>query len=237
MSASDDQGVVPDDNPRENVEPGPPDRGMEGQAGDSFEVESDTAERDSGIEDVPGAPTWPIASGEAEPETAAPPVGLNWGAVSERLGVDRRVLIHDGIIVVGGEYYPENGFFIDPRTMQARHVHAGDMALKSGYFLGEVTASEFGVTFPVEGRSTPSGRVVPPHDTGPIIGLFADRINAERARSKIMRNSLGADVGLEDGPLGSQLRVGNPLLPGRVATVIAGYEGAVLSIGGKSTSQ
>jgi hypothetical protein len=205
-------------------------------ASDSADIESRLAEQDSSIEDVPGAPTWPIQEAESDATSEAPPVGLNWAAVSAHLGVDQRVLAHDGMIVVAGEYFPEKGFFIDPASMEALHVHQGDMAMSHGYFLGEVTLNQFGVSLPVEARPADSRLVVVPHETGPVIGLFADRSDADRARNKIMRTSLGTDLGIEDGPLGSQLRVGNPQLPGRVATVMTSFGGAIVSIAGKPTT-
>lgn len=205
-------------------------------AGDSAHVESRLAEQDSSIEDVPGAPTWPIQEAETDSVREAPPVGLNWAVVSEHLGVDQRVLAHDGMIVVAGEYFPEKGYFIDPASMQALHVHQGDMAMVHGYFLGEVTMNQFGVQLPVRARPADSGRMVVPHETGPVIGLFTDRSDAERARNKIMRTSLGTDLAIDDGPLGSQLRVGNPQLPGRVATVMTSFGGAIVSIAGKPTT-
>jgi hypothetical protein len=71
-------------------------------------------------------------------------------------------------------------------------------------------------------------------ESGPIIGILADAIEAERARQKIVRGSLGTGVSVEQGPLGVELRVDRPELPGRVATVIASRGGAVVSVGGRA---
>lgn len=207
--------------PAENV---PPER---------FDIDGTLAAQDSGVADRPGAPTWPIPPGEAEPEPAPPPVGLNWGVVAERLGVDRRVLEHDGIIVLAGEYFPEEGYFLDPVTLTARHVDVGDMALRHGYLLGDLTIRDFRVQIPLNLDSGSRGRTVVRPAGGPLIGLFPRDVDAQRAKQQVLRGSLGTGLVTEEGPLGVELRVERAELAGRVATVIASNGGAVISVGGK----
>lgn len=195
--------------------------------------DSRAASVDSGIEDVPGAPTWPIeAPGTAQP--APPPVGLNWATVSQGLDIDLEVLQHEGIIVLTGEYFPESGFFFDPVTLQGGHVDVGDIALRHGYFLGNITARDFGTWYPMAApRAEGAGLPVVRPTRGSIIGLFPSRRAAERARSTLMQGALGAGIRLDDSPLGCELTIDRPELPGSVATVIASHGGAVISIGGE----
>src|SRR5438105_296317 len=47
---------------------------------------------ESAMEDVPPAPTWPLQVPDPAAEQAAPPVGMNWGAVAEQLGIELRAL-------------------------------------------------------------------------------------------------------------------------------------------------
>jgi hypothetical protein len=169
----------------------------------------------------------------AEPETSAPPVGLNWGVVANRLGIDRRVLEHDGFIVLPGDFFPSEGYFIDPNTLLGRHVDVGDIALRSGYFIDVLTLNEFAIQVPVGGMSAPTGKPVIARRDGPVVGLFADVELAERARRRILRGSLSSDLRIEQGPLGVELRVDRPVAAGSVATIIAGHGGAVLSVGGR----
>lgn len=198
-----------------------------------LEGDSEAASLESGIEDVPGTPTWPIqAPGSGQP--APPPVGLNWATVARGLGIAREVLEHEGIIVLAGEYFPESGFFFDPDTLQAQHVDVGDVALRHGYFLGNITARDFGEWYPLTSTSTPASGVSVIHrERGAIIGLFSNQRAAQRAKSAVMQGALGAGVRVEDGPLGSELTVERPELPGAVATAIASHGGAVISIGGR----
>jgi hypothetical protein len=191
--------------------------------------------RDSAIEDVAGAPTWP------EPPTgpmppAPPPVGLNWQSLANAFGWNREVLVHEGVIVAAGEYFPEEGYFVDPADMQAHHVDIGDMALRSGYFLGKTTVAQFGVLiYPVE--EEPSiGVPVPPSPAGPVAALFASEGDMERARRKLVRNALASGIRSERGPLGWELRAERPEPAGRVATVMAHYGGAVVTIAGRPVS-
>lgn len=197
-------------------------------------VEGAFEEQDSRIEDTPGAPSWPMPSTGIMGEAPIPPVGLNWGAVADQIGADRRVLEHDGQIVLTGEYFPEAGFFINPQTFDARHVDVGDMALRSGYFLGDLSVSEFHIQVPIGPAFRLIGKpVIVPQD-GPVIALFATQMEADRARRKILQGSLGSGISSEAGPLGVELRVARPELTGRVATVIASQGGAVVSVAGRT---
>lgn len=197
-----------------------------------LEGDSASASRESSVGDVPGAPTWPIeAPGSGQP---APPVGLNWTAVSQALGIDVELLQHEGVIVVAGDYFPESGYFFDPETMAAQHVDVGDFALRHGYFLGSMTARDFAQRYPLAPKSPPArGAPVVRQTRGAVIGLFADRRGAARAKAAVMQGALGAGIRLEDGPLGSELRVDRPEQTGAVATIIAAHGGAVISIGGE----
>lgn len=203
-------------------------------AGRVERVEGAFEAQDSRIEDTPGAPSWPMPSTGSVENAPVPPVGLNWGAVAAQIGVDRRVLEHDGQIVLTGEYFPEAGFFINPETFDARHVDVGDIALRSGYFLGDLSVSEFHIQVPVGRAFATSGKpVIVPQD-GPVIALFSTQVEADRARRKIVQGSLGSGISTEPGPLGVELRVARPELAGRVATVIASQGGAVISVAGRT---
>lgn len=199
-------------------------------------TDSDFERKESAIEDVGGAPTWPILSTAALAQPDPPPVGLNWGTVAQHLGIDLSVLLHDGAIVLTGEYFPEGGYAIDPVSLIARPVDVGDMALQPCYFLGDLTLAEFRLRVPTPSQAVTAGHPVVRSARGPIIGLFPDRSLAERARMNIMRGSLAAGLTLEDGPLGVELRVERPELPGRVATIITRQRGAVISLGGQTVA-
>lgn len=190
--------------------------------------------QDSRVEDTPGAPSWPMPSTGVAEDAPIPPVGLNWGVVAAQLGADHRVLEHDGQIILAGEYFPEAGFFIDPQTFDARHVDVGDIALRSGYFLGDLSISEFHVQVPISAGSASRGKPVIVPQTGPVIGLFSTEIEADRARRKIIQGSLGSGISTQQGPLGIELRVARPELAGRVASVIASQGGAVVSVAGRA---
>jgi hypothetical protein len=194
--------------------------------------DSRAASVETAIEDVPGSPTWPIeAPGSSLP--APPPVGLNWATVSQRLGIDLRVLQHEGAIILAGEYFPESGFFFDPDTLAAQQVDVGDVALRNGYFLGNITARDFAAWYPPAPKRWPAAGVPVVHRArGAVIGLFSDRRAAERTKTAILQGAIGGGIRLEDGPLGTELRVDRPEQPGSVATVIASHGGAVISIGG-----
>lgn len=196
--------------------------------------DSRAASVETGIEDVPGAPTWPIeAPGSAQP--APPPVGLNWATVSQGLGIDLEILEHEGIIVLAGDYFPESGFFFDPVTLAGRHVDVGDIALRHGYFLGNITARDFATWYPMDSTGARAqGLPVVRQTRGTIIGLFPNRRAAERARSAVMQGALGAGLRLDESPLGCELTIDRPERPGTVATVIASHGGAVISIGGET---
>lgn len=206
------------------------------QPGEVLETEGAIARDDMALEDVPGSPTWPIPTPGAPPP-APPPVGLNWGAVAERLGVDRRVVQHDGQIILAGEYFPEAGYVIDPGSMTARFVDVGELALRAGYFLGELTLREFKVDLPLERDwNEVQDPVVPVAGAGPIIGLFADETDAARAKDRILRGSLGAGIAMRHGPLGVELEVAQAERGGEVASIMASNEGAVISISGVPTT-
>jgi hypothetical protein len=196
-----------------------------------LEGEGSAASRQTGLEDVAGAPTWPIPATETAP--APPPVGLNWGTVAERLSMDRRILQHEGLIVLAGEYFPEAGFFLDPATLDAQHVDVGDIALRHGYFIGNLSAREFSERLRVSAQASQSGRRVVHAERGPIIGLFADERSPRRVKTAVLQGAVGAEISIERGPLGLEVRVGRVESGGTVASLIASHEGAVISIAGK----
>jgi len=183
-------------------------------------------------DDVAGAPTWPVVAAEAHLQTA-PAVGLNWQYVAQALDVDVRVLRHDGLIIVAGDYFPSPGYFFDPQSLDARVVDVGDIALITGYFIGSATLREFTISLPLgqDGRSQ-LRYVIPSSGSGQIIGIFADRLDANRAMRRIIRGALGAGAVIEQGPLGFELRVQRPHEPGRVASVMASHGGGVIAIDG-----
>jgi hypothetical protein len=198
---------------------------------DALDMQGAFERRESAMGDDPGAPTWPIPVPAGSP--LPPPVGLNWGTVAQRYGADVRTLMHDGYIVLAGEYVPETGYFVDPQTLRARRVDVGQRVLEHGYLIGRLTADEF----PMRLEMAPEGdgrleNVVVRRARGPVIGLFADRRDAERCRDTIVSGAIGSGVMLEDGPLGTELRVASADVAGRVATAISGHGGAVISVGG-----
>lgn len=193
--------------------------------------ESGAASRETTVGSTPGSPTWPIV-GESPPATP-PPVGLNWGTVAERFGMDLRVLQHEGLIVLRGEYVPAAGYFIDPDTFVVQHVDVGGTAPRHGYFVGDTTASEFSEHLATNPPEAVMGLPVRRTEGGPIIGLFSSEQQAERARSAVMQGALGAGVRCEAGPLGIELRVERTALPGTIASLIAGQGGAVISVAGR----
>lgn len=201
-----------------------------------LEGDSEAASIESGIEDVRGAPTWPIqAPGSGGPPP--PPVGLSWATVAQGLGLDLEMLLHEGIIVLAGQYFPESGFFFDPKTLEAQHVDVGDIALRHGYFLGNMTARDFAEWYPLASKSPRAPGVPVVHQTqGTIIGLFSDRRAAQRAKTAVLQGALGAGLRLEDSALGCELIVARPREPGAVATAMAAHGGAIISIGGQPVS-
>ena|SRR5579872_6621851 len=207
----------------------PPDDGL-----DNLLAESSLAEQQSARGDVPGTPSWPIISPTALSEPVPPPVGLNWAHVSERTGIELRILEHDGSIVLAGEYVPAPGFVIDPATFLARSAHIGARVLHHSYFIGELTASEFGLKLSVDPDPGSVPNAVVRTASAPVLGLFQDRVDAERARRQVMEGSVGYGVSVQQGPLGTELRVARTENAGRVATVIASHHGAVISVGGES---
>lgn len=184
--------------------------------------------------DVPGAASWPVEEPPQAVPAATPPVGLNWTVVAHRLGIDVRILEHDGVIVLAGEYVPAPGFVIDPDTFLARSARVGDRVLYHSYFVGELTASEFHIQLSLDPDPGSVPNAVVRSASAPVIGLFGDRTSAERARRKIVDGSIGYGVSMQQGPLGAELRVARADDPGRVATVIASHRGAVISVGGAS---
>jgi hypothetical protein len=197
-------------------------------------TESEVAEHQSARGDVPGIPSWPIISPTTLSDAAPPPVGLSWTLVSERTGVDIRILEHDGSIVLGGEYVPAPGFVIDPVTFLARSAHIGDRVLYHSYFIGELTASEFGLRLSLDPDSGSVPNAVVRTASAPVIGLFQERTDAERARRQVMEGSVGYGLSLLEGPLGVELRIARTENAGRAATVIACHHGAVISVGGEA---
>lgn len=183
--------------------------------------------------DVGGVPTWPISTPDPTGGSVPPPVGLNWGTVAGRLGVDRRILQHEGCIVLAGEYFLEGGYFLDPATLEARQVDVGDIVLKHGYFLGTLTISDFQLRM-TQLSDAPAvlHPVIPSPPKGRMIGLFTDPRDAQRARRKIVQGGTAGGVSLQDGPLGIELHVERPELAGRVASVICAHAGAVIAIDG-----
>lgn len=200
----------------------------------ALRTESEAQEHQSVRGDVPGAPSWPIVASAANADTAPPPVGLNWARVADRIGVDLEILEHDGCIVLAGEYVPAPGFVIDPATFLARSARIGDRVLYHSYFIGELTASEFGLKLSVDLDSGSVPNAVVRTTPGPIIGLFGDGADAERARRQLMEGSIGYGVSMQHGPLGTELRVARAENTGGVATVMASHHGAVIAVSGES---
>jgi hypothetical protein len=205
---------------------------FDGTAG--LKIEAEVAEHQSARGDVPGSPSWPIVSSTDIAEAVPPPVGLNWADVADRIRVDPRILEHDGSIVLAGEYVPAPGFVIDPATFLARSARVGDRVLYHSYFIGELTASEFGLKLSVDPDSGSVPNAVVRTASAPVIGLFKDSADAERARRQVMEGSIGYGVSVQQGPLGTELRVARTENAGRVATVLAAHRGAVISVGGES---
>jgi hypothetical protein len=182
--------------------------------------------------DAPASPTWPIEVPGSNP--SPPPVGLNWGDVARRYSADVRVLMHDGYIVLRGEFIPETGYFIDPDTLRASRVDVGQRVLRHGYLVGRLTASEFHVQLDLipDSDGTDLDGAIVRVVRGPVIGVFSDRRDAERCRDSILSGSIGSGVSLQDGPLGTEIHVRTAEIAGRVATSIASFGGAVISVGG-----
>jgi hypothetical protein len=196
-----------------------------------LDEEGELAQRESAVGSNPGAPTWPIPVPDGTP--MPPPVGLNWGEIAQRFGADPRVLMHGCYIVLQGEFVPETGYFIDPRTLRARRVDVGQRVLEHGYLIGRLTADEFRVPLDLlpDGGESALNPVIRTAK-GPIIGLFSDRRAAERCRDSLLSGALGSGVTLQDGPLGFELRVDTAEIAGRVATTIASHAGAIISVAG-----
>jgi hypothetical protein len=206
-----------------------PDDGMA-----ALRAETESEEHHTARGDASGTPSWPMASSPAVAEGAPPPVGLNWAQVADRIGVDVRILDHDGSIVLAGEYVPAPGFVVDPSTFLARSARIGDRVLYHSYFIGELTANEFGLKLSVDPDSGSVPNAVVRTACAPVIGLFKYGADAERARRQVMEGSIGYGVSVQQGPLGTELRVARTQNAGRVATVMASHHGAVISVGGES---
>ena len=213
---------------------GAPDSHTVGGVADELTRQTRLAEIEGSRGDVPGAVSWPSVSSPAQVPAAPPPVGLNWTRVAQETGVDVRILEHDGSIVLAGEYVPAPGYVIDPSSFLARSARVGARVLYHSYFVGELTASEFGLNLAVDPDSGSVPNAVVRAAAAPVIGLFSDERDAERARRQILEGSVGYGVSKEAGPLGTELRVARTEHAGRVATVIASHHGAVISVGGAS---
>ena len=109
----------------------------------SLDDQSAAVSRQTSRGSVPGAPTWPEVGPDSLGSMPTLAVGLNWQTVAEALDLDRRVLQHDGLILVAGEYFPAPGYFFDPGTLRPRRVGVGDVALVHGYFIGQATLRQF----------------------------------------------------------------------------------------------
>lgn len=198
------------------------------------ELASQIEADDSAIEDVPGSPTWPILPPESPTGASAPPVGLSWQVVADRLGLDRAVLEHDGTLIFPGEYFPEAGFVINPDTLEARHVDVGDIALRPGYFLGDSVVGEQLLRLPRAGEPEVAVHPIIPYAQGPVVALFLDAAQAEHARRRLLRGSLAAGVSTRRANDAIEVRVDRAQLVGRVATLLASHGGAIVTVGGES---
>ena len=188
---------------------------------------------ESAVGDRPGSATWPVTGAEPATGPAPPPVGMNWQAVADRLGIRRQVLEHDGQIVLTGEYFPSAGYAFDPVTFQGRFVDVGDLCLRHCYLLSETTLNEFNVHLEIDPDRSQVVHPVVRSVSAPLIGLFPDEASARRARNDIVQGALASGLRIEAGPLGVELRVGKCVLPGRTSTVIAANHGALISIAGR----
>jgi hypothetical protein len=200
---------------------------------DPAEEKARAAARQASRGDVPAAPTTPMPAATETAPASPPRVGLNWRVVATRLGIRSEALQQVGIIVLAGEYFPEGGFVLDPETLRARWVDVGDVALRHGYFLGDLAIRDYQLNLDIVTPPPLKGVPIVPVTRGPIIAVFAGRVEAERAKRRILAGSLGSGLRIEDGPLGPELHVQQPELPGRVATTIAADGGAVISVGGR----
>ncbi len=175
----------------------------------------------------------PLPTSEASP--MPPPVGLNWGVVAQRFGTDVRKLMQSCFVVLPGEFMPEDGYFLHPDTLAAEATSVGQRARRAGYLIGRLAAQELRAKLQVLPVGDPQNEnVVIRTAGGPIIGLFSSRRHAEKCRDAILSGSIGSGMSIEDGPLGSELRVNELRIAGVVATCIAGHAGAVISVGGRA---
>lgn len=213
---------------------GAPDTHAFGGGVDNLADQTRLAEIEASRGDVPGAVSWPSVSSSAATPLEPPPVGMNWARVAQAIGVDARILEHDGSIVLAGEYVPAPGYVIDPSSFLARSARVGARVLYHSYFVGELTASEFGLRLAVDPDSGSVPNAIVRSAGAPVIGLFSDEVDAERARRQIVEGSVGYGVTKGVGPLGTELRVARTENAGRVATLIASHHGAVISVGGES---
>lgn len=205
--------------------------GIDGRVGQRLDAASRDVRDDSATDGVNAAPAGRFHTPDAGSQP--PPVGLNWGVVARQLGTDLSALQHSGSIIVAGESFPARGYFFEGGTLRARWVELGDISLSHGYFLDELALHATNAHVPSGGDTgNVAHPVIPDVPEGPVIGLFASEHDATRAHDRIMHASIGAGMRLESGPLGVELHVDRPELPGRVATAMAAYNGAIIAIGG-----
>ncbi|HEX6506463.1 MAG TPA: hypothetical protein VF221_02420 [Chloroflexota bacterium] len=205
-----------------------------GQGAPQLEFETAIEQEDTAMEDVHGPPLWPVIPPDTEAPPTAPPVGLSWSRVAEQTGIEVRILEHDGSIVLAGEYVPAPGFVIDPTTFLARSAKTGDRVLHHSYFVGELTAAEFGLQLRLDPDPGSVPNAVVRSARAPVIGLFPDAQDAQRAKRQIVEGSIGYGVSIQQDALGTELRVSRADAAGRVASVIATHHGAVISVGGEA---
>jgi len=151
--------------------------------------------------------------------------------------MDLRVLEQEGQIVLQGEYFPSDGYFIDPDSFATQSVGVGDKAPRHGYFLGRLTVRDLSKRLVPTVPERRTGLPITRDQRGPIIGLFSSEQQAKRARSAILQGAVGAGLRSESGPLGVELRVERPEQPGIVASLIAANGGAVISVAGQSIAR
>lgn len=191
------------------------------------------AQRESSRGDVPGGETWPMVEAASMGTAPAPPVGLSWTSAARELNANVDVLRHDGTLILIGDTFPEDGYFVDPNSFRAQRVDVGQRALGRGYFLGRLVVGRFGIELRLDDGPNVVENATVRQDHAPLIALFSDRAAAERGQELVLRGSLGSGVTVEDGPLGAEVTVAVSDLPSRAATALASVGGAIISIGGR----